>query len=279
MHAVSPMPAPPPPPVVSDQLVRPPRWWYAVASGIAGVGIVLAVVLLVRAAIRYADAIEDFERDDLPAELDVHIEDPGGYSIYHEYRGADDDSSSSGPELDVEVTDPSGDVVRVRRYGSDVTYEVSGYEGRGAYTFRAEEPGVYHISASSPDGYGGIAVGRGLGAVVARPVVTALLVGLVSLIGSVVLATVVAVKRSAIRRRIARPPVPPGWVPGPPGYGPPGHAGAPVPRGPYPPPPVPGGGSSAHPPPAPGSPYPPPPVPGGGSSAHPPPPGAGGSPG
>src|SRR5690606_17772320 len=126
---VSHRPAPPPPPVVSDQLIRPSRWWYALAGGIAVLGVVLSVVLLVRVGIRYTEAVEDFERAHVPAELDVRIEDPSGYTIYHEYSGADISDPVAPPELVVQVTDPSGNPLAVREYSSEVTYDVSGHEG------------------------------------------------------------------------------------------------------------------------------------------------------
>jgi len=286
MQPVSHRPAPPPPPVVSDQLVRPSRWWFAVAGAIAAIGVVAAVVFLVQAAIRYTDAVQDFERARVPAELDVHIEDPGGYTIYHEYSGADTSDPVAPPELVVEVTDPSGSLVAVREYSSEVTYDVAGHEGRAVYSFHADEPGVYHVSATSPDSrFSRVAVGRGFGAIVTRPIVTGVVVGVVAVAGAVVLAIVVGVKRSASRRRLAPPPVPGAWVPAGPGFGPPGPPGAAGPLPPpgaggpagYPPPPGPGGPSGYPPPPgAGGSVDRPPPGPGG-SSGYPPPPGAGGA--
>ena len=68
------------------------------------------------------------------------INEPGGYSIYQEFPGASDSGGPIGPP-DVVVADPTGEAVDIDTYGSFVSYDQGSHEGRGIYTFRADQPG------------------------------------------------------------------------------------------------------------------------------------------
>jgi hypothetical protein len=258
-----------PPRPASDQPIRPAKSWFVVAALIAVVGIIAAVVVLVRGISSYADRVDDFDRADLPATFSVEITSTGGYSIYHEYDGASDDFGWS-PDPVVTVTDPSGAVVDLDDYVGSITYSASGHEGEGLYTFDADETGTYEVTAEGEPG-DGIAVGRGIGSGLVAAIVGSLALGLLAVIAGVVVAIVVGVKRSGNRRALMPPapfsgwgpPPPPGWG-APPGYGPPpggagGHGAVPAgspgaygsPVAPPPPPPPPPPRAPAPPPPAP----------------------------
>jgi hypothetical protein len=232
--------------------ITPSGWWFAVAGLVALVGLVVGVVVMVRGITRYADKVEGFERAVMPTTLAVEISEPGGYSIYHESDGFPPVDERDDPE--VEVTDPSGDDVVLRSYDSEVTYDVSGHEGIGVYTFRAEEAGRYEVDASMPFASGSddlIAVGPGVGEDLAVSIVAGIALIGVGIVGGIVIAVVVGVMRSRSRRA---------QVPAPVAFGPPGPWGAPTwPPGPasgpgpgttwsYPPPPPPPPPSAAPPP-------------------------------
>jgi hypothetical protein len=216
---------------MSAQKVGPAKWWFLVAGLIAVVGVIVAVVVLVVGMAAYVDRIDEFDRADLPATLDVEITDTGGYSIYHEYDGAYGDGFSrfvSDP--DVSVTDPAGEAVDLDRYSSSVTYEASGHEGEGLYTFDAEVPGTYEVTASGEPG-SGVAVGRGVGRGLVASIAGSLAIGFVAVVAGAVIAIVVGVKRSQNRRALRPAPgfggwgsppgpgAPAGYGPGPMGYG------------------------------------------------------------
>ncbi len=247
-----------------DQQVRPAKSWFVVAALIGVVGIIIAVVILARSIGTYADRIDDFDRALLPATLEVEIADTGGYSIYHEYDGADGDYGFA-YDPDVTVTDPSGDLVPLDDYVGSVTYSASGHEGEGLFTFAADEPGAYQVSATGDTG-SGIAVGRGVGRGLVGAILGSLAIGTITVLAGAVLAIVVGVRRSGSRRALMptpafggwNPPQPPGWGgppaqgwggPPAPGWGGPGGYGPPPPPRqpplPPPPPPPPGGGSAA----------------------------------
>ena len=169
------------------------------------------------------EAVEDFDRTDVPGTLAVTIEDPGGYSIYHEFPGASDSGFRSlVQEPDLRLTDPSGDEVQLHPYTSLVTYAWGTIEGRGLYTFRAEAPGTYELEADGQEGTS-IAVGRGLGDIGQEAllglfggVMGGLLVAGLSIAAASILAVCVGVARSRNRRRLLPPPPRyTGWAPPP----------------------------------------------------------------
>lgn len=255
MYAQSPsLPPPPGAPRANAEPIRPSAGWFGLAGLVAGIGIVVAIVLWVRTVTGYLDKIDDFQRIDIPGEGTVTLEETGGYTIYHEYPGADDDFF--GPDIaSITVTAPDGSGVDLRDYSSTVTYSGSGHDGIALFSFTADEAGAYAVSV---DGDGGeLAVGRGLGGGIVGGIVGGLVVGFVGVVAGIVIAVVVGVQRGRNRRRRqvwGRPP------PGPPGFGAP--AGAPQPgSGSYwGPPPGPQGPQGPPAPPAPASgPWPPPP--------------------
>lgn len=197
-------PPPPPPPVVSERMVRPSKWWFGAAGLVAVAGIVVAIVIAVLGVLDYAERVENFDRADVPATLQVDITRPGGYSIYHEYSGAFDDVTYV-REPTITVMDPSGDAVDLDRYDAVVTYAASGFEGEGLFTFEAEETGTYQVTAEGGTG-SGVAVGRGLGRGLSPYIGGSVVVGLLGVVAGAVMAIVVGVKRSQSRRALR--PVP-----------------------------------------------------------------------
>jgi hypothetical protein len=247
---MQPGPFVPPPSAGGDGEVRPSGWWFVVAGGLALAGIVGAVVLWVTGVVRMTDKIDEFTRIDVPGTGEVSIDDPGGYSIYHEYLGAADDSFQSMPS--VTVTDPSGNEVDLRAYSSSVTYDFSGHEGEGVYSFDADQSGTYQVETTG-DSTSTIAVGPGIGRGLVSYIVGGFVVGAIGVIGGIVVAVMIGVRRGRSRRMISAarwrqqgplgaPGAPGGWG-APPGAGwgqpPPGPVGAPGWGQPVPPPPMP----------------------------------------
>lgn len=232
----SPYPPPsayPPAPVAGGRpVVGPSKAWFVVAGLVAVAGIVVAVVVLVRTFTGWFDRIDDFDRAPLPAELGVEITETGGYSIYHEFPGAAEQDLSTPPQ--VTVTGPDGSQVPLDDYDTSVTYETPDHEGRGAYTFSAEVPGTYLVSATGRPA-SAIAVGRGVGRGLVTGIVAAVVIGLVAVIAALVLAVVVGVKRSRNRNRLVVASMGGRGAPPPPGWGAPAPAwpgGMPAPPGP-----------------------------------------------
>jgi len=243
----------------------PSWWWFVVAGVVAVLGVAVGVAVIVAGVVGLADKVEDFDRAFMPTTLEVEITDPGGYSIYHEYDGLSSVELRDDPN--VAVTDPAGNDVPLRPYGSSVSYGVSGHDGVGVYTFRADEPGTYEVQASMPFSDSSrdvIAVGRGLGTGLAVAIVAGIALIGVGVVGGVVIAIVVGVMRGR-RRRAAMPPPVIGWGPPAGQWGPPAWPAGPAAPGWEPgpaTPSAPGAWSNPAPPPPPPPPAPPQDAPG-----------------
>jgi hypothetical protein len=214
---------------VYDRRVRPSGWWYAAAAGIALGGILAGLGVAAKGVDNALEAVRSFDRTPVPGVVEVTIDDPGGYSIYQEFPGASDPGGNMGPP-DVVVADPAGEPVDVDSYGTFVSYDQGSFEGRGIYTFRADQTGTYRIVATDAAG-SAIAVGPGMGDVSAQAVAGMFggVVGGVILAGAgivtgIVVAITVGVARGRSRRRrrrVIQAPVP---------LAPPGTAIAPSPH-------------------------------------------------
>jgi hypothetical protein len=224
--------------------VRPSGWWYGLAGGVAVAGIIAAIVIFVQTFNGYVDKINDFERVDVPGSGTVNLDGTGGYTIYHEYNGASDDFF--GPDVsEVTLEDPDGDQVTLEDYVGRVTYTGDSHEGVALFSFHADQPGEYQLSATG-DG-STLAVGRGISKGLIGGIVGGFAAGGVGVVAGGVIALIVGIQRGRNKRsRITRMPGPPQAF-GPPGAwaGPPGYPGGPgawpqqPPQPPPPPPPPP----------------------------------------
>jgi len=127
--------------------VRPSGWWYAAAAGIALGGILAGLAVAAKGVDDALESVRSFDRAPVPGVLEVTIDEPGGYSIYQEFPGASDSGGPIGPP-DVVVADPTGEAVDIDTYGTFVSYDQGSHEGRGIYTFRADQPGTFRIAAA-----------------------------------------------------------------------------------------------------------------------------------
>lgn len=216
--------APPVAPHPATEPLKPNGWWYVVAAGLAIGGIVIAVVIGVRAAVTYSDRIDGFERVDVPG-VDTVLLESGGHTIYHEYAGAGDEFGFS-PSVSVSVAAPDGSAVELDDYTGSFTYGTTDHEGEALFTFDAEEPGDYTVRVEGESG-SEIAVGRGLASGLFAGIAGALVAGFGGVVAGIIIAIVVAVKRSGARTRRQLALVRGGWAP-------PGTPGA-WPSGPQPP--------------------------------------------
>jgi len=202
--------------------VRPSGWWYAAAGVIALGGILAGLAVAAKSVDDALEAIRSFDRTPVPGVVDVSIAEPGGYSIYQEFPGAADRGATTDPPT-VLVTDPGGAPVELKEYGSFVSYDQGSLEGRGIYTFRAEQAGTFHVTAAGASG-STVAVGRGMGdlstkavAGVFGGVIGGAILALSGLATSILVAITVGIARGRSRRRqpiyVTSPLVPLAGVP------------------------------------------------------------------
>ena len=169
---------------------------YVAAALVFVLGIAAGIALIVSGIRTYIDKVEGFERVDVPGTAQVSLEDDGGYSIYYERPGLD--SESSLPPISVAVFGPDGSPVDLDRYHSEVNYSVSGFDGRGVFTFQADEPGDYVVRTDGAEGQ--VAVGRGIGARFAGAVVAGIATLLLAPLLGALLALITFLRRSRAKR-------------------------------------------------------------------------------
>lgn len=171
---------------------------YVLAVLLAIIGIAAGIALIVSGIRTYIDNVEGFERVEVPGSEPITLDDDGGYSIYFE------DPSGAyqvvRPTVTVRAAD-GGDAVPLAAYESDVSYDVSGHEGRGIYTFSVDESGTYTVTGDGPRGT--LAVGRGIGARFAGAVVAGVATLLLAPVLGAVLALVTFLRRSKAKRAAA----------------------------------------------------------------------------
>jgi hypothetical protein len=182
---------------------------YVAAALVAVLGIAAGIALIVSGVHAYIDKVEGFERVDVPGSAEVSLEDDGGYSIYYERPGLDTEDDL--PPISVAVTAPDGSAVDLDRYGSDVSYSVSGFDGRGVFTFTADNSGNYRVRTDGASGQ--VAVGRGIGARFAGAVVAGVATILLAPLLGALLALVTFLRRSRAKRAqaVAWQPPQPQW--------------------------------------------------------------------
>jgi hypothetical protein len=210
----------PSPPVISTEPLKPSGWWFGVAAAVAVAGLVAAIVVFAQTLGGLIDKVNDFQRVSLPGSTTVTLE-TGGYSVYHEFDGA---SGSTFTTISVLITAPDGSEVTLDPYDADVTYSWGDHEGIAAYSFRADQPGQYQVSAEGAEGQ--VAIGRGIGSGIVGGIAGAFALGIGGLVVGGVIALVVGIRRGRDRR--SRQVFGPQFGPGPPGAaGPPGSWGQP----------------------------------------------------
>ncbi|MBA3303491.1 MAG: hypothetical protein H0U26_06445 [Acidimicrobiia bacterium] len=169
------------------------------------------IVLVLFAFINHGNRVESFQRFELQGVPGtVELRQAGAYSIYFEPgdEGPQFTNYREPPFL-VEVSPNQGvgasEPLDVEGYDNDVTYDVSGYEGIGVYTFTSAYSRTYTVAVvgsaggSSVDGSGTVAVGRGIGT--AFPGFVTAGIGLIGL-GPLVGASLVVLTLSRHRRRL-----------------------------------------------------------------------------
>ncbi|MEA2901156.1 MAG: hypothetical protein QOH36_1043 [Actinomycetota bacterium] len=210
-------------------------WLGAAIIVVAGVG---AIVWFGLGFTRFSDRIDGFQRVPTNSQGEVTFDDTGGFVIYFEGPGASEGEIPTGQAQLTPVG--GGDPVALDDYKSDFTYDLNGHEGVAVLTFDIDQPGPYLLESES-EGEGELAVGRSVAGTLVTSVVGGLALGGLGLVAGVVVLIV-----TAVRRRGARPKNAP-WIPPPPGSQP--QPPPPPPYGSPPPPPPPLQSPGSQPPP------------------------------
>jgi len=214
-----------------SSLRKPSAAGYWIAGVVAMVGVVASVIWFAVVISGIIGAADGYPHFSLPGSRSVEL-DAETYKIFVEYPGANLDINQSGEVDGLTVVDSEGQHVLVSRALISETYSWGGRDGRAIAQFTAPRQGTYTISAMrSPQGSlpSGVqmAVGRGINLSVAGPLLASMALGGLSVVVSVVLIIVTAVRRGRWKR-LQRPPPMMGGYPGPSGpyaYGAPSTGG------------------------------------------------------
>lgn len=144
----------------------------------------------------------------VPGAHDLNLNEPGNYTIFHEYRTVVGDeiyaSSSEISRLKVAITSKTGATVPISPASSASHYDIGGRAGRSAFDFRIDAPGVYRLEAKYAEGQEGpklvLAVSKGF----VGDIVFTVFLGIAILLGSMVLAVAITVVTILKRQKAAR---------------------------------------------------------------------------
>jgi hypothetical protein len=200
---------------MNGQTIRPSRHWYWLAAGLGAVMVLLIVLAVVR-FLSLNQQINSFQRVQVPGRGTLTLTGPGQYLLYFEgpeFGVASPSSSGSVPVL--LQSQATGQPVRIGTLQKQVDfYNIGGRRGTAEGSFTIGTPGRYTLRAGPPTGSAvqDIAVGR---AIVASEVVAVAetIVGVLALLAGVVVAVVIALRRSRCRRRLRVAGLPPGMWP------------------------------------------------------------------
>jgi hypothetical protein len=117
----------------------------------------------------------------VPSNIDLTLDEPGTYMIFHESESVIDGKLYSAPNiggLRITVTDDVGTAIPVATPGFNARYSIGGHTGHAVLTFSIAAPGHYRLSATYPAGQTEpktvLAVGRGFVAALLRTIFGAL---------------------------------------------------------------------------------------------------------
>jgi hypothetical protein len=216
---------------MSAQTIRPSRLWYWVAAAAVVASIVcLAVVAVsfvrwlnheteqfVRSPEKLPQQIDEFQRVPIPGQAEVSFAEPGGYILYFEAPGAGEEGASTPPFTVSIVPAGGGQAVAIHPYGGSLRYSFPPHSGQAVGTFRIDQPGRFVVRAEGAPGAmpANVAVGRSIFDDIALPPPWTVLAAVTLLVGGVVLAVVVTIRRSRARSRQQAPAVQPvAWCAG-----------------------------------------------------------------
>ena len=175
--------------------VRPGRIWYLVDLAVFAAGL----AWLITSIFAFAGTVNGLQRVPMPAGGNVHLGHAGGYIVYYEGPGAQNDRF---PGFRVLVTPAShGASVRLRQYGSSLTYNVGSHHGRAVFTLNVSGPGTFAVTVGGTPAPGSdLAIGGSIARGIVGLIVPAVPLMVLGFVGWLVLFIVRIARKSSMRR-------------------------------------------------------------------------------
>src|SRR5690349_23392834 len=209
-----------------DQKIGPSRVWSWVAAVILA-GALACVGFAIAGFGSLGHQIDTFQRVKVPGRSEVTFTSAGGYLLYFEGPGMN--RGRTGIVRVLLQSESDGSHVPISSKHLSERYNIGGHSGQAVASFTITKPGRYLLTdgqATSPAPTD-IAVGKGIGAAVVRPVLL-IVFGALAFAGGLVLLILTTLRRRMRRRAQA-------WMGQQPQYSPMSYGQQPPPGGPMPP--------------------------------------------
>ncbi len=121
---------------------RRPGWaWIVLTLAI----LVAGIAWLIYGVASVASTIDDLQRVPVPGHGTVSLTHSGGYTVYYEGFGAQNNRFSFF-QTRVEPASPGAAVASLDHYGTSVTYNIGSHQGRAIFSLRIRRPGRFTVS-------------------------------------------------------------------------------------------------------------------------------------
>jgi hypothetical protein len=152
---------------MSNQNIKPSRWYYGLAIAIFIIGESLFILFLLNSLSGFTKALTQVV---VPVKSEIIFPEIGKYTIFYEYQSVVDNrlyftgESLSGLQCAL-TSKVTGYGIALSRPLARSTYSLGERKGVSVLEFNIDQPGVYEFSASYPEGQEGpevvLAMGRG----------------------------------------------------------------------------------------------------------------------
>lgn len=197
---------------MDNEVIRPSRWFFALAAlvfvgGWVGFGVILLTNM--------SGMGRKLKQVVVPGRTEITLRDAGSYTIFYEYNSVvgnkiySTSKELSGLECTV-VSKSTGAKVPLSAATAIGNYEFGSRAGTSIFDFNIHDPGVYELSAAYPEGQAGpevvLAIGHDFTMGLLTTIFGSLAIVFGSMLVSIVIVVVTAVKRSKAKKRLRANP-------------------------------------------------------------------------
>jgi hypothetical protein len=194
---------------MDDPRITPSRWYYVLAGLVFVGGMVLFAWFLFNSLSGMGAKLQQVVA---PGETHLTLREPGNYTIFYEYQSVvgdkvySSDESISGLRCTL-VAKATNSKIPLSHSSMHSSYELGGRSGRSIFDFQIDQPGVYALSATYPQGQQGpeivLAVGKDFNAGLIMIIFRAFAVGFGSIGIAVAIMVVTLLKRIKNKKLLA----------------------------------------------------------------------------
>ena len=193
---------------MSNQNMKPSRWYYGLAIVIFIIGVSLFTLFLFNSLIGLTGALTQVV---VPANSDILLPETGKYTIFYEYQSVVGNrlyftgEKLSGLQCTL-TSKVTGYRIALSRPRTRSTYSLGGRKGVGVLEFNIDQPGIYEFSASYPKGQEGPEVVLAMGHGFMKKLMGIIFSGLAIFFGSGAIAIAIIVvtllKRQKVKKQL-----------------------------------------------------------------------------